>query len=126
METHRRRRLTQAGLETLARIASVGECTWFAGAHVAHLEDAWRNALNATVVDNLIADGYLAVDQNGRTTTTVAGAAALQQNPGPLEIARAFYTQQSQLAAAGIRLNPDRPNFARQGMSREIRSANKN
>jgi hypothetical protein len=126
MTVQRRHRLTQAGLETLARIAAVGECTWFEGAHVAHLEDAWRNALNARVVDNLIADGYLAADQNGRATATVAGTAALQQNPGPLEIAGAFYAQQSQLAAAGIRLNPDRPDFARQGMSRQIRSANNN
>jgi len=114
-------RLSQAGLETLARVQAVGSCSWIEGSYPsARLDDIWYSALHMTTVRNLVRDGYLVptgIESNHVLSENAI--AVLAKYPEIRGRAATFY--QTQTEAARQRIRVDKPDFGRTTMSREVK-----
>ena len=118
------RRLSNAGLETLARVHAVGTCTWFPGDQSSCLYDAWLTPLHSSTVANLVRDGYLVGAEDPEADFMMKlseeAIAVVDAHPEIRQRARDYYAAQAELAERHVRLMPNKPDFKRTTMSREV------
>lgn len=106
-------KITQAAIETLARIDAVGLALWIPGeSAMARLNDASFAAVSTATIRSLLRNGLL--EESGEDlVVSAAGAAELAQHPEARGRAREFYKMEAGLAEMGLRSAQHTPDFKR-------------
>ena len=106
-------KITQAAIETLARIDAVGLALWIPGeSAMARLNDASFAAVSIATVKSLLRNGLLE-ESGDDLIVSAAGAAELAQHPEARGRAREFYKMEAGLAEAGFGVAQKKPDFKR-------------
>ena len=83
-------KITPEGFAVLSRIKRYGLDTWLPGKLViSRLQDSTFTRVNARIISDLISTGYLAVDDAGTISASLAGDHNLQREPNTINESRA-------------------------------------
>jgi hypothetical protein len=83
-------KITPEAFEVLSRVKRYGLDAWLPGKLViSRLQDTTFTRVNARIISELIATGYLAVDEAGTVTASLAGDHSLAQRPSTINETRA-------------------------------------